>query len=171
MKCSRCDDVKTGAEIPALGHDHTVEVAETAKAATCLVAGKEADMKCSRCDDVKTGAEIPALGHNFQVVEGKKEATHTEFGYDAKKVCQTCYEVEYVNKVDPLAHQWSEAWTSDETAHWHECEVAGCPVTENAEKDGYAVHADLLNNETQEETPDQKCDVCGANMPAAEPGV
>ncbi len=158
-------------EIPALGHDHTVEVAETAKAATCLVAGKEADMKCSRCDDVKTGAEIPALGHNFQVVEGKKEATHTEFGYDAKKVCQTCYEVEYVNKVDPLAHQWSEAWTSDETAHWHECEVAGCPVTENAEKDGYAVHADLLNNETQEETPDQKCDVCGANMPAAEPGV
>ena len=37
-------------------------------------------------------------------------------------------------------HKWSTAWTSDGTHHWHECTVAGCDVTDNANKDGYATH-------------------------------
>ncbi len=37
-------------------------------------------------------------------------------------------------------HVWSEAWSKDATHHWHDCTAAGCDVTANADKDGYAVH-------------------------------
>lgn len=42
----------------------------------------------------------------------------------------------------PPAHEhvWAEVWAKDETHHWHECTAAGCTVTENSEKDGYAAH-------------------------------
>ena len=87
-KCSRCDDVVTGAEIPALGHDYQ-EVADSAKAATCTEAGKEADKKCSRCDDVITGAEIAALGHKPKKVEAKEATTEAE-GNIEYWTCETC---------------------------------------------------------------------------------
>lgn len=37
-------------------------------------------------------------------------------------------------------HSWSSEWTSDATHHWHKCETANCPVTENSGKDGYGPH-------------------------------
>ncbi|MFQ9800906.1 MAG: hypothetical protein ACLR23_20460 [Clostridia bacterium] len=37
-------------------------------------------------------------------------------------------------------HQWGESWTGASTHHWHECLAAGCPVTDNSAKDGYAEH-------------------------------
>ncbi|MGI6007585.1 MAG: InlB B-repeat-containing protein [Ruminococcus sp.] len=37
-------------------------------------------------------------------------------------------------------HQWSTVWSSDDTYHWHECEVEGCTVTDNSQKDSYAKH-------------------------------
>ena len=37
-------------------------------------------------------------------------------------------------------HSWSSEWTSDTTHHWHNCENANCPVTENSAKDGYGSH-------------------------------
>lgn len=37
-------------------------------------------------------------------------------------------------------HQWSDTWASDGTHHWHECTVAGCNVTDKANKNGYATH-------------------------------
>ena len=39
------------------------------------------------------------------------------------------------------AHSWSSKWTSDATHHWHQCEAANCPVTENSGKDGYGPHS------------------------------
>ena len=38
-------------------------------------------------------------------------------------------------------HSWSSEWTSDTTHHWHNCENANCPVTENSGKSGYAEHS------------------------------
>ncbi len=40
----------------------------------------------------------------------------------------------------PHSHNWSTAWTSDGTYHWHECEADDCDVTENSQKDGYSAH-------------------------------
>ena len=37
-------------------------------------------------------------------------------------------------------HSWAEEWTTDDTHHWHDCTAAGCGVTNNADKDGYAAH-------------------------------
>ena len=37
-------------------------------------------------------------------------------------------------------HNWATEWSNDETYHWHECTAAGCGVTNNADKDGYAAH-------------------------------
>ena len=37
-------------------------------------------------------------------------------------------------------HSWSAGWNYDGAYHWHECDVEGCPVAENSEKDGYAEH-------------------------------
>ena len=37
-------------------------------------------------------------------------------------------------------HQWATGWIHDETYHWHECEVADCPIVNNNEKDGYEEH-------------------------------
>ena len=34
----------------------------------------------------------------------------------------------------PHKHDWSQAWSRDADAHWHECLSDGCPVTDNAKK-------------------------------------
>ena len=45
--------------------------------------------------------------------------------------------------VEPTDHQhsWSTDWTSDKTSHWHQCQAADCPTTDNSQKDGYAEHS------------------------------
>lgn len=38
-------------------------------------------------------------------------------------------------------HDWDTVnWNNDEDAHWHECLVDDCPITDNTRKDGYADH-------------------------------
>lgn len=38
-------------------------------------------------------------------------------------------------------HQWNvDEWSNDDDCHWHECVAEGCPIKENSEKDGYAIH-------------------------------
>ena len=56
------------------------------------------------------------------------------------------------------AHNWSDAWMHDDTHHWHNCENANCPVTENSEKSGYAGHSGGTANCTQQAV----CASCGA---------
>lgn len=37
-------------------------------------------------------------------------------------------------------HTWSSEWTVNDTAHWHICTAANCPVTDVTKMDGYAKH-------------------------------
>lgn len=53
---------------------------------------------------------------------------------------------------DEHRHAWQETWNSDEDYHWHEC-GDGCDITDNAQKNGYAKHADQDLNGI--------CDACG----------
>ncbi len=109
-KCSRCEDIITGATIAAKGHDYQ-EVAGSAKEATCTEAGKEADKKCSRCEDIITGATIAAKGHDYQEVAGSaKEATCTEAGKEADKKCSRCEDVITGATIAALNHDWGD-WT------------------------------------------------------------
>ena len=70
-------------------------------------------------------------------------------------------------------HDWSSEWTSDETAHWHECknatgEDAWCDISSNDRKDGYAEHTFDEGIVTKEATCKEAgvktytCTVCGA---------
>lgn len=61
-KVANCGATKK-VTIAKAAHSYTVEVENTAVAATCTTAGKNADMKCANCTAVQTGATIPALNH------------------------------------------------------------------------------------------------------------
>ncbi|USF28327.1 hypothetical protein N510_003286 [Firmicutes bacterium ASF500] len=80
----------------------------------------------------------------------------------------TCNDCGYTRTVDPShTHTWAEDWTTSETHHWHACTAAGCPITDDAQKGGYAVHAEDSGTvtkpvtETEEGIKTFKCTVCG----------
>ena len=56
------------------------------------------------------------------------------------------------------SHTWAGAWTTNDTHHWHECTAAGCPVTDDAQKDGYAAHT----GGTATCAAKAVCDACGS---------
>ena len=61
--------------------------------------------------------------------------------------------------VDPApGHNWDTAYESNETHHWHNCTNANCPITEDDQKDGYAVHTP---GAAATETTPQTCTECG----------
>lgn len=61
--------------------------------------------------------------------------------------------------VDPApGHNWDTAYDSNETHHWHNCTNANCPITEDNQKDGYAVHTP---GAAATETTPQTCTECG----------
>ena len=74
-------------------------------------------------------------------------------------------------------HVWSEAWSKDETHHWHDCTAEGCTVTDNAGKDGYAEHVWDEGKVTTEPTESSKgektytCTVCNATKTAEIPEI
>ncbi len=57
-------------------------------------------------------------------------------------------------------HAWATAWSGNETHHWHECTASGCTITENADKDGYAVHT-AKGEASAAAAEKATCDVCG----------
>ncbi|MCI9099143.1 MAG: leucine-rich repeat domain-containing protein [Lachnospiraceae bacterium] len=73
-----------------------------------------------------------------------------------------------VPPVEPADHQhsWSTGWTSDKTSHWHQCQAADCPTTDNSQKDGYAEHSyggwiiDVEATASQEGSQHRECTVC-----------
>ncbi|MGN0719533.1 MAG: hypothetical protein ACI4LQ_06945, partial [Anaerovoracaceae bacterium] len=91
-ECTRCHDVKTGAEIEALGHDM---VTDAAKAATCTEKGLTEGSHCSRCDNATIKQEeIEALGHEM-TEHVAKPATFTEEGSKTYWTCSHEKDVYY----------------------------------------------------------------------------
>ena len=67
--------------------------------------------------------------------------------------------------VDPApGHNWDTAYESNETHHWHNCTNANCPITEDDQKDGYAVHTP---GAAATETTPQTCTDCGYVLASA----
>lgn len=67
----------------------------------------------------------------------------------------------------PHTHQWADTWNNNATHHWHNCTAIGCTITDNAAKDGYAVHTEDGGSVTKEPTETEagirtyKCNICG----------
>ncbi len=99
--------------------------------------------------EYSTAAEEQPHTHDLTLVP-QVDATCTEDGKKAHYTCSGCEllfsdaegntQVTAEDLVIPAAHAWEEAWTTNETHHWHECTAENCPITENSEKDGYAEH-------------------------------
>lgn len=64
-------------------------------------------------------------------------------------------------------HNWDTAWENNADRHWHACTAAGCPVTDDSQKDGYGAHSwnegTVTKEPTESETGERlyKCTVCG----------
>ena len=70
--------------------------------------------------------------------------------------------------IEPVDHEhnWSTDWSSDETSHWHQCQAAGCPITNDSQKNGYGEHSygnwviDIEAASSQEGSKHRECTVC-----------
>ena len=89
-------------------------------------------------------------------------SSHDKNGYgehvyddDTDDTCNSCG---YTRTVSPPVpehtHNWSAAWSSDATHHWHDCTANGCDITNNSGKDGYGEH--IYNHSS-----DATCNICG----------
>lgn len=150
---------------------------------TCTTDGNVEYWECSLCQkdfsDAKGTAEITdivksALGHSL-IKTDEKAPTCTDDGNRAYWTCTECRNIFSDDAglnpttladvtVSATGHTWSNDWSSDGTGHWHDCTNANCPITENNQKDGYAVHTP--GDEATETTP-QTCDVCGYELAPA----
>ena len=139
--CSQCNNTKTE-PISALGHDF--------ENGTWQSDGDHHWKKCSRCDvtDTKTA-------HQWDDGKITTAATCTAAG-EKTYTCTVCSATR-TETVSATGHSWSDAWMHDAIHHWHDCENANCPVTENSGKSGYAEHSGGAANCTQQAV----CTICG----------
>ncbi len=144
--CSGCGDEY--GDLDPNNHKNTVALEDTAVAATCGKAGKEADTYCNDCEKtVATGAEISATGeHNY--VED----------HDCTKanVCSGCDG----NDGNVSSHVWSDHDSDCSTAEV--CTNANCTVVNSEIKShDYPVNAEDC-------TASVKCNNCDAVKNGAE---
>lgn len=131
------------------------------------------DCTVSGCD-ITNNADKDGYGvHTEDGGTVTKQPTETEEGVKTYR-CSVCgYEMrtETIDRL-PLSHthQWTDTYDHNETHHWHDCTVTGCPVTDNADKDGYGVHTEdggtvtKPATETEEGVRTYYCSICGAEI-------
>lgn len=156
-----------------------------AAAHTCTADGTVEYWDCSVCgkkfSDPNGTAEITNIAdpndpaRHSLVKTDEKAPTCTDNGNRAYWTCTECRNIFSDDAglnpttladvtVFATGHTWSNDWSSDGTGHWHDCVNANCPITENNQKVGYAVHTP--GDEATETTP-QTCDVCGYELAPA----
>ena len=141
------------------------------------------DDTCNVCNYVRTGPHTHAWSGDWTTNETHHWHACTAAGCPVTDNAQkdgyaahiydndqdtTCNDCGYVRTIAPShTHAWSGDWTTSETHHWHACTAAGCPVTDNAQKGGYAVHVEDSGTVTRPVTETEsgvktfKCTVCG----------
>lgn len=156
-----------------------------AAAHTCTADGTVEYWDCSVCgkkfSDPNGTAEITNISdpndpaRHSLVKTDEKAPTCTDDGNRAYWTCTECRNIFSDDAglnpttladvtVSATGHTWSNDWSSDGTGHWHDCVNANCPITENNQKVGYAVHTP--GADATETTP-QTCDVCGYELAPA----
>lgn len=193
VKCANCDETK----VVSCTFTADNEGAEEAVAATCKAEGKTAKLACE-CGNVIGGVTIPKLDHNFSTAWEKDDTNHWHqcknadcsektdvAAHTGENSCTICGWIKG-GDTGPAAHQhsWNTgAWASDDDYHWHECTADNCPVSDNAQKDGYGAHdwsdANGICKTCQKACPDANhdtasqtetgCTTCGKKTVAVSP--
>ncbi len=145
-ECQFCHYVEEQ-EIPATGHKYEYTSESCDKTGHYQV--------CSVCGDT-TEKEA----HTLELEEVISEPTCTKTG-NKRMGCTKCTR-SYLIELPKTDHVFEEAWTSNETWHWHECINAMC-----SEKDSMAAHVWNDGEVTTEATCAQDgvktytCTICG----------
>ena len=147
--------VKTKADVEALGHD---EITHAAKAATCTEIGWNEYVTCSRCD-YTTYEEIPALGHD-EIAHEAKAATCTEIGWNAYVTCSRCDYTTY-EEIPALGHNEVIDAAKDPT-----CTETGLTEGKHCGRCGEVLVAQEVVPELghKDENGDYICDRCGEKL-------
>lgn len=152
-----------------------------AKAPTCTDDGNRAYWTCAECGNIfsdesginqTTLADVTiyATGHSLTHHDAVAHTctTNGNVEYWDCSVCTMTFsdadgKKEIDDIVDPApGHNWDTAYASNETHHWHNCTNANCPITEDDQKDGYAVHTygkDWISD--NDENHYHACSKCG----------
>ena len=101
-----------------------------------------------------TTETLEALGHDLEHHEAKP-ATCTEIGWNAYDACARCDYTTY-EEIEALGHDWTKEWTTDGTAHWHECSRCD-EISDKANHSGGEATC----------TNPAECEVCGAEYGSA----
>ena len=167
--CTKCGEtVKTGEEIPALGHTSAEAVRENEVAATCTEAGSYDEVVyCSVCGEEisRETKNVEAAGHSFGEWQEIKAATETEVG-EKERICSVCgYKETAEIPVLGHTHVYGTDWQSDAENHWYECACG--------EKSDAAAHTmkwvvDEEAKETKKGSKHEECTVCGYKAEAVE---
>jgi hypothetical protein len=137
--CTVCKHTKTEV-IPATGHKPGEAVRENETPATCEAGGQYDEVVyCTVCKEElsRTTKLADATGHTpgEAVKENIQKATCTEGGhYDLVVRCTTCNTVlsSTTKKTKPFGHRHTDQWQSDDTQHWHICNVCKAEIEKAA---------------------------------------
>ena len=156
--CTRCD-YTTYVEIEALGHTEGEAVRENEVPASCTVAGSYDEVVyCSVCGEELSREKktIEALGHSFTSYVSDNNATCVEDGTETAQ-CDRCEVTDTrTDEGSALGHDWAEEWTTDGTAHWHECSRCD-EINDKANHSGGTATCIAL----------AKCEICGVEYGSA----
>lgn len=72
--------------------------------------------------------------------------------------------IHYTSVGPEHTHSWAETWSSDAAHHWHECNAAGCPITDHSAKNGYDTHV-------YNDVADTTCNNCGYTRTVTQPST
>jgi uncharacterized repeat protein (TIGR02543 family) len=108
-----------------------------------------------------------AKGHSFTNQPSEVIATEANCEQPAAYYvkCDNCDEVSdnlTVSVGTATGHNWDKKWTIRGEYHWHECLNTNCPITNDANKDGYGTHN--LELDDGDCTTAVYCADCGVTM-------
>ena len=109
--------------------------------------------------------------HFVKWTEGGSEVSaNASYTFDVKgdRTLAAVFEQDSVIPPDPgHTHAWATSWSRDATHHWRECTAQGCDLSDNSQKDGYALHASggwIVDTQPTASASGQRhkeCTVCG----------
>ena len=138
--CSACGDIKTES-VDALNHAYGEVTYNWSADGKSCTATRTCQNDASHTETAT--AEITSKVKTPATCEGKGTTTYTATFEEAWATAQTTDVVD----IPAAGHKWNEAWASNETSHWHECD--NCDAT-----NGTADHTDASND------GDHVCDIC-----------
>lgn len=179
---STCDDCgqvfdALGAEIAAIPTTpidpakHINTTVNPAKAGDCVNPGHAEFTWCNDCETVIAGSNAPVYGeHNYGTLIPATGEVHTstelKAAVAAHYICSVCDKYFTEAKVettlgaltgDTPAHAYNDAWKTDDTNHWHDCD---CGKTIDTAKHAWKWVIDKAASTTETGLKHEECTVC-----------